>query len=436
MGLTTRDEEAAAAAASPEVPAPPEEGGYHAVGEGWLVNTGWLFTGLALSLSQLPFKLMLKSGMGFSPDQLAGFMAIANIPIYIKPLVGILSDAVPFCGTRRRDYLLWGLLGASLGWWLLGIVPRGYHSLLYAYLALNVFLTLNSTVLGGLMVEVGKRDKMTGKLSAQRLGITRLVELVSGPAGGFLARQAFLLTAGLCGVLNLALVPFIYLFLKEPRVAQTNAGALREVVRQFRELLRSRTLWAAAGLVILVIAAPGFETPLLFHQTDTLKFSPEFIGSLGIVKAGGGILGAVIYGILCRRFNLRQLLAMSIVNHAVMTLFYLLYRSHISAIVISGVEATTLVLALLPLYDLAARATPRGSEALGYSLMMSVWNFTSSMSDLAGSWVYRISGFNLANLVFINAGTTLLVLLAVPFLPALLMDRRDGDAERGGALAH
>ena len=87
----------------------------------------------------------------------------------------------------------------------------------------------------------------------------------------------------------------------------------------------------------------------------------------------------------------------------------------------------TNVLALLPLYDLAARATPRGSEALGYSLMMSVWNFTHAMSDWAGSWMFQHWHLHFHQLVWINAATTILVLFAVPFLPRVLMDWREGQ---------
>ena len=86
-------------------------------------------------------------------------------------------------------------------------------------------------------------------------------------------------------------------------------------------------------------------------------------------------------------------------------------------------------MAILPLYDLSARATPRGSEALGYSLMMSVWNFTNNLSDYVGSMLYGIFYQSFSALVLVNVGTTLLVLVFVPMLPAVLMDRRDGQPE-------
>jgi len=242
-------------------------------------------------------------------------------------------------------------------------------------------------------------------------------------------KQAFVITTLMAGALHLALVPVFWMFLREPRAHQAPGEALREIGRQARALFASRTLWSAAGLVVLVIAAPGFTTPLLYHQTNVLKFTPQFIGLLHAITAVFGMLAALLYSFICRRFNLRTLLALSIVVHAGLTLLYLFYRTPESAMVITAIEAMTLVFALLPLYDLAARATPHGSEALGYSLMMSVWNFTFNMSDVAGSKLYSKFGLTFNELIWVNAGTTALVLIAVPFLPAVLMNRRDGDPD-------
>lgn len=394
-----------------------------------LIGVGWLGTALAMGIADLPLRYLLKDHLGLPPHATAWFFAAGNFPIYIKPLAGILSDGVPLLGTRRKHYLLLSLLAGGALWLLLGLVPRAFESLLWTFVALNVCLTLTSTVLGGLMVDAGQRHNATGRLSAQRVGITRAVALVAGPFSGFLAARAFGLSVGLSAALHFALVPVFALFLREePLRFRHNNRALAEVGRQARTLLHSGTLWSAAGLVFLVIISPGFGTPLFYYQTNVLRFKPQFIGNLGLVSGAFGFLGACVYGLVCRRWNLRLLLAASIVVHIVGTLLYLSYRSPALALLITAANGATGVLAILPLYDLAARATPRGSEALGYSLMMSVWNFTNALSDLLGSWLYDHFHLRFVHLVWLNAGTTALVLLAVPFLPHVLMNRRDGEA--------
>jgi predicted MFS family arabinose efflux permease len=82
-------------------------------------------------------------------------------------------------------------------------------------------------------------------------------------------------------------------------------------------------------------------------------------------------------------------------------------------------------LAELAMMDMAVRATPKGCEGMGFSLMMSVRNTGLGVSDILGSRLIEHYHFTFFNLVWLNAGTTALVLIAIPFLPKILMDRSD-----------
>ena len=178
-------------------------------------------------------------------------------------------------------------------------------------------------------------------------------------------------------------------------------------------------------MIFLLAAAPGLGTPLLFYQRDVLKFDTSFIGFLGTVAAAAGMAAAVLYYPACRRYNLRSLVAISIVLHALAALLYLGYRSHESAILISAINGATGTLAMLPVYDIALRATPRGSEAIGYAVMMSMWNLTNAFSDLTGSYIFDLLGRNLTPLIFLDAFTSFIVIVAVPFMPRALSTRED-----------
>jgi predicted MFS family arabinose efflux permease len=119
-------------------------------------------------------------------------------------------------------------------------------------------------------------------------------------------------------------------------------------------------------------------------------------------------------------------LVLSIVCSVVTTLPYLGYVSKRTAIIIEGLGMLGATLAQLPLLDLAARATPKGSEALGYSVMIAFWNIGISVSDVLGSYLYDHFQLTFKNLVWVNAGSTALVLLAIPFLPGYLVNRTEG----------
>jgi BT1 family len=75
--------------------------------------------------------------------------------------------------------------------------------------------------------------------------------------------------------------------------------------------------------------------------------------------------------------------------------------------------------------DLAARATPRGNEGLGFALMMSVRNGGAALSDIFGSFLIDRHYVTFFNLVWLNAGTTALILFVIPFLPRILVEARD-----------
>ncbi len=172
--------------------------------------------------------------------------------------------------------------------------------------------------------------------------------------------------------------------------------------------------------------APGFQTPLLYFQTDVLKLQPQFLGFLELLGGIGGLAGALVYAYYCRRFPLRVLLTAGIILNVISTIFYLGYNSRNTAMAIELASGFVATLAALPLMDIAARATPKGSESFGYALMMSVRNLTLiGFSDVLGSWLLDHFHLQFKQLVWVNAGSTALVLLAIPFLPRILMSQHD-----------
>lgn len=402
----------------------------------FLIGIGIFATtlGQMQSIGDLPVKALLKQHLGMAPTQVSAFVGLSSFAWNLKPLAGLLSDSFPIFGSRRRYYLLFSSLLAGLFWLMLGLVPKTYVSLLWTAVILNAMLVLSSTVTGGLLVEASQRYNATGRISSLRYVLLNISMIVSGPFGGYLASRAFHYTTTCAAILMLSLTLATFFFLHETRTAQRDTEALTNAWRQMRRLVRSRPLLLAGLFTFLIGIAPGFGTPLLYYSTDRLHFSMQFIGNLTAVSGVLGLLGAVLYGVLCKRMNLRSLMAIGVVLGGVSALLYLWYRQPLSALIISGAAGLTGTLAVLPQFDLAARATPKGCEALGYSLLMSVANIAMSLSDYSGSWLYDHWHMTFRNLIWLNAGTTLIVLLAIPILPAALMSRHDGEeGEAGGA---
>ncbi len=396
-----------------------------------LVCWGMVVTNLGqlVSIGEKPLQFLLKDQLQLSPTAMAAWFSLALLPWSFKPIAALFVDGVPFCGSRHRNYLLLGAGLAGCLWLALGIVPQTYQSMVITAFAFNIMAVVTSVVVGGLLVEGGQTYGATGRLSSIRMIVANVVLLFVGPVGGFLASRWFGWTTLIGGVLFFSMIPVTLLLLRERPVAKRESGEhpLMGIVQQLRVVLRSKNLWICGGLLFLVQLSPGFKTPLFYYQTNELKFTPQFIGNLMVAAGIMGLIGAMIYPFLCRRFRLRGLLFMSIVCTVLTSLCYLGYVSHGTAIVIEGLGMLGFTLAQLPLYDLAARATPKGSEALGYAMMLAFWNLSLAASDILGSYLYDHFHLPFKNLVWINAGTTALVLLVIPFLPGYLMDKKEGE---------
>ena len=391
---------------------------------GWGVVVTYL--GWPQLLARLPLGLSLKNDLGLPPQDLAAFWAVATVPWYFKPLLGLLVDARPLWGTRRRAYLLLATVAAAFAWLAFALVPRAYGPLLFVAVAVNAALAVVSTNVGGVLVEVGQRHGATGRLSALRQMLVGGMNLVVGPLGGWLAGRAFGWTVGLGALIVGSFVPVVTSLGREPSDgrAPVEPGA---VGRHLRATLRSRPTLTAAALVFFVYLAPGLQTPLLYYQQDVLHFDPLFMGVLQTWAGAGVIIGAVVYGVVCRFVPLGVSLAAGIVLSAASTLSYLAYDSREAAVAIHFLSAIVGTLAVMPLYDLAARAAPEGSESFGYALVLGVQTLaTYAVSDVVGSYLYGHVHLTFKQLVWVDALSTLAVLLFLPALPRALRAGREG----------
>jgi Na+/melibiose symporter-like transporter len=265
-------------------------------------------------------------------------------------------------------------------------------------------------------------------LTALRLSVDYFCGLVVGPLGGLLATVGFIWTTGASGAFVLSIFPIAYIFLREPPVARDRASEVfHNAGQQLMTIVRSRNLWMALLFMALFYFSPGFSTPLFYRQTDELHFSKQAIGNLGVFSGFFGILATVVYSQLIKRVQIRTMLLIGVATSAAGTLLYLFYSTWTLAAFIESQNGLFFSLAELALLDLAARATPKGCEGLGYSLMLSIRNVAGSGADIVGSHLAD-HHWSFGSLVYLNAGTTAIVLLLLPFLPAALMRSKDRAA--------
>lgn len=395
-----------------------------------LVGSGYLFLTLCdyrEGIANLALRYLLKDNLHLTATQLAGFFFITKLAWYCKPFAGLLTDNVRLFGTRRKGYLVTFSLVAAALWFALAFTPGSYAAMLWLVVAINFAMMIAHTTLGGILVEAGQALNATGRISAVRSGSESFGWLVTGLVAGWIAinfgEYGFLLNAALMLVLATIFVRQVH----EPKTAPTAPESSRWTVAHFKGLFQHRTLWVAAGFWVLIKFSPGFGTPLFYYQSETLRFTPQQIGYLGFAAAAAGLLGSLCYLRLCRRLPLGKLLWLGAGLHALSALTYFGYGTIGAAFAIEAAYGLCTALAFMPIFDLLARATPKDFAALGYALIFSLGSLSVSGSDLVGSWLYEHLERSFTGMILLNSGTSALVLLAIPFLPRMLIARRDGD---------
>ena len=97
-------------------------------------------------LGRLPLQFLLKNDVHVTREQMAEFFFWCGLAWYLKPFAGILTDAFPFFGTRRRHYLLFSSAMTALCWIAMAFLPHTYGALLLGALILSAFMVMASTV--------------------------------------------------------------------------------------------------------------------------------------------------------------------------------------------------------------------------------------------------------------------------------------------------
>jgi MFS family permease len=376
-------------------------------------------------LGKLPLANILKNKLHKSASEVASFRFYVGIFWYLKPLAGILTDAFPLLGTRRRYYLLFSSALAAAGWIGIGLVPHTFKALLLAAIGMNLFMVMISTVAGALVVEIGQSRGEVGKITAIRQITFNACGLIQGPIGGMLATLPFLLAAGANAAVVFSIFPVAYFFLKEKPTAARNHEAFTNAKKQLGVIGASGTFWMAILFIALFYFAPGFKTLLYYKQGDVLHLSQQNIGWLDACLGLGGVLAAFTYVFLARRISLQALIAFGAATAAAGTLCYLFYNSLAKAVVIDFQNGLFFGFAEVALMDLAARATPAGCEGLGFSLIMSVRNLSLFGADKLGAYYSDTYHVKWNTMVIINAATTAIVLIILPFMPKAIMRSRD-----------
>ncbi len=140
------------------------------------------------SLPGLAVSYLLKDVLKMTASQAAYFGAVTMLGWVIKPIWGIISDAFPIFGYRRKSYLIITCLIAAGIWFVLGQIQNyTVIFLILAFTASNFAYAFNDVVCDGLMVETGKPNGLVPKFTSWQWGAVYTAEIFTSIAGGWVA---------------------------------------------------------------------------------------------------------------------------------------------------------------------------------------------------------------------------------------------------------
>jgi MFS family permease len=382
------------------------------------------------SIALIPLKNLLKNELHESRGTTASFFFWIGLAWYVKPFFGIFIDAFPFLGTRRKSYILIGSALSVLCFIGLVYTPHRYTALLVMCIAVNVFMVIASTATGGFMTEKAQALKASGRFASVFQVAYQMSALLGIPLGGYLALVAFGWTNAVSAAIMFMPIPAAFFFLKEKRVQVDSQVLLGDAKKQLKKIISAKTMWMAAGFSFLFYFAPGIQTALFYRQQNVLHMSTTQQGLMAFLNGIFAIFTAAIYGTYAsKRWTLRKLLFWCILAGALAQLGYAMYNSMGQAYVIESFWGLGWASADMALTDLYMRATPAGSEALGFSLMVSVRNLSLFGADALGSKVMDAYNLHFSTMAIANGLVSMIALPLVFLLPAVIVDRKDSPAE-------
>ncbi len=376
-------------------------------------------------LPELALKYLLKDVLHMTASQASYFGAVTMLGWVIKPVWGIISDAFPIGGYRRKSYLILTTLLAAAIWFMLGQTQvYTIPFLLLMFTTSSCAYAFNDVVCDGLMVETGKPHNLTGKFQSWQWGAVYTAGIITALAGGWVAvhlkNQTIFTINAVFPLLVLFLVSF---FLKEEKHSD-HKEQLRASFAALKSASREKTLWLVALFLFFWKFSPSIGDPFFYYANDVLKFDKMFFGIAGAIGSAASVLGAVLFARFSQKIKTKKLLYYSIVLGVGATLFDLIYftpfilnnlwRARIVFLSSQTILSIFEVFIFLTMLNLSAIICPKYSEGTVFAALMSVWNLGQMGSAALGGWLFGQIG--LQPLIVVSAVFTALAWPLVRFL--------------------
>lgn len=374
---------------------------------------------------------LLKDKFGLGPADSARYLTLLLIGWTIKPVWGLLSDALPIWGQHRKPYVLW-VSAVGMGCCASYSFLDSTWTCLLALVTTNACVSFLSVIGQALLVRRSGESLHAASFNfSSYFGISWATSGVATyGAGLLLPRQPadrILTGTGLF---------FVPLLLVAPSMCEAMTERLPSARKQLAmvwELYKRREVWGPALFCFSFAAMPTATSAMFFFNVDVLRFSPSFIALVSLMGIVAAVPGVLFYHRYLTEVPLRVLFGIITVACVVVSTTPLIQvlrlnqkwniDDHVFALVDTCIIHSVSDLLWIPMYVMASRLCPPTVEGLAFALFMSIRNTGKVISGLISSRLtasLSITLNDLSNLwilVFACAMSMVVPLLLLPLVP-------------------
>ncbi|XP_015085325.1 probable folate-biopterin transporter 2 isoform X1 [Solanum pennellii] len=405
--------------------------------------------GLGGAFSRISTEYYMKDVQKVQPSESQVYSGITSIPWMVKPLWGLLTDAVPILGYRRRPYFLFA---GSLG--VVSMLFLSLHKNLHIVLAL-LSLTAGSAAVAIADVTVdacvAQNSGSHPSLAADMQSLCALSSSI-GALVGFSLSGILVHLLGPMGVYGLLSIPaglviLVGVLLKE---SPTHSFAYQQVNQNLTDAakamwntLKCPEVWRPCLYMYLSFAVSvDIQEGMFYWATDAKggpHFSKEYIGYISAVASIGSLLGAILYQYGLKDHSFRDLLFWTqlLFGLSGMLDLVLVLRLNLKVgipdyfFMVMDASVTQLVgrLKWMPLLVLSSKLCPPGIEGTFFALLMSIDNTGLLTSTWFGGLLLHI--FKITRTKFHNLWLAILIrniLRITPLFILFLIPRSDPNS--------
>jgi MFS family permease len=383
--------------------------------------------GSPAGLPAIPIAYFLKDHLHLGPIGLATFTAAVSAPVYVAFLFGFFRDRfrAQLGGDRGclaigsafvgGCYVMLAAYGSRLAP-LVAFVLLGTIAFLLVYAAAQAMLTT-----------VAQARMMSGRLSIIQLAGYFAPQFLAALAGGWMvthvsARGTFVIAGG---IIFMVVVQMFASADPETTLEVRPAAAPERSLAAIARLAHHRPIWIAAFIWFLWNFSPGWQTPMFYHLSNTVKISSAAYGLFNGLFNIGNLPTMLIYGLACRRAPLKNLLLWGTIIAIAQGPIMFFAQDTWSAMIVGAMGGLLGGFPTAAYMDLIVRSCPVGLEGTGVMLSTAAYAIAGNSGNVFGSFVYAHGGFTVAIIV-----TTLATALILPLLWAVspeLVATREGE---------